>query len=241
FFFQAEDGIRDFHVTGVQTCALPILAALPSGQALDGQTLFTLYDTYGFPVDLTADICRERSIPVDLDGFEQAMAHQREQARAAGKFKAAADLSYDGVATRFDGYDHLEGQATVTALYVDGVSVSSISQGQQAVVVLDATPFYAESGGQVGDTGLLAGASARFQVADTQKIQADVFGHHGILEQGALAVGDTVRTQVDAQRRADTMRNHSATHLMHKALRQVLGEHVQQRGSLVDPDKTRFD
>ncbi|GAA0221692.1 alanine--tRNA ligase [Castellaniella daejeonensis] len=217
------------------------LAALPAGQALDGQTLFTLYDTYGFPVDLTADICRERSIPVDLDGFEQAMAHQREQARAAGKFKAAADLSYDGVATRFDGYDHLEGQATVTALYVDGVSVSSISQGQQAVVVLDATPFYAESGGQVGDTGLLAGASARFQVADTQKIQADVFGHHGILEQGALAVGDTVRTQVDAQRRADTMRNHSATHLMHKALRQVLGEHVQQRGSLVDPDKTRFD
>src|SRR5690606_20382631 len=149
------------------------LAALPAGQALDGQTLFTLYDTYGFPVDLTADICRERSIPVDLDGFEQAMAHQREQARAAGKFKAAADLSYDGEATRLDHYDHLEGQATVTALYVDGVSVSSISQGQQAVVALDATPFYAESGGQVGDTGLLAGASARFQVADTQKIQAE--------------------------------------------------------------------
>ncbi|CDM24792.1 alanine--tRNA ligase [Castellaniella defragrans] len=217
------------------------LAALPAGQALDGQTLFTLYDTYGFPLDLTADICRERSIPVDLDGFEQAMAHQREQARAAGKFKAAADLSYDGVATRFDGYDHLEGEAAVTALYVDGVSVPSIAQGQQAVVVLDATPFYAESGGQVGDTGLLAGASARFQVADTQKIQADVFGHHGTLEQGALAVGDTVRAQVDARRRADTMRNHSATHLMHKALRQVLGDHVQQRGSLVDPDKTRFD
>ncbi|MHA3902315.1 alanine--tRNA ligase [Castellaniella sp. WN] len=217
------------------------LAALPAGQALDGQTLFTLYDTYGFPVDLTADICRERSIPADLDGFEQAMAHQREQARAAGKFKASADLSYDGVATRFDGYDHLEGQAAVTALYVDGVSVRSIAQGQQAVVVLDSTPFYAESGGQVGDTGLLVGAAARFQVADTQKIQADVFGHHGVLEQGALAVGDTVRAQVDARRRADTMRNHSATHLMHKALRQVLGGHVQQRGSLVDPDKTRFD
>ncbi|MGB3423766.1 MAG: alanine--tRNA ligase [Castellaniella sp.] len=217
------------------------LAALPAGQALDGQTLFTLYDTYGFPVDLTADICRERDIPVDLDGFEQAMAHQREQARAAGKFKAAADLSYDGVATRFDGYEHLEGQAAVTALYVDGVSVPSIAQGQQAVVVLDATPFYAESGGQVGDTGVLAGASAQFQVADTQKIQADVFGHHGVLSQGVLAVGDTVATHVDARRRADTMRNHSATHLMHKALRQVLGEHVQQRGSLVDPDKTRFD
>ncbi len=217
------------------------LAALPAGQALDGQTLFTLYDTYGFPVDLTADICRERDIPVDLDGFEQAMAHQREQARAAGKFKAAADLSYDGVATRFDGYDHLEGQAVVTALYVEGASVPSIASGQQAVVVLDATPFYAESGGQVGDTGVLTGASVRFQVADTQKIQADVFGHHGVLEQGALAVGDKVGTHVDARRRADTMRNHSATHLMHKALRQVLGEHVQQRGSLVDPDKTRFD
>ncbi|CAM3746571.1 alanine--tRNA ligase [Castellaniella denitrificans] len=217
------------------------LAALPAGQALDGQTLFTLYDTYGFPVDLTADICRERSIPVDLDGFEQAMAHQREQARAAGKFKAAADLVYDGVDTRFDGYEHLEGEGTVTALYVDGTSVASIAQGQEAVVVLDATPFYAESGGQVGDTGLIRNAAARFQVADTQKIQSTVFGHHGRLAEGTLAVGDVVRTQVDGQRRADTMRNHSATHLMHKALRQVLGEHVQQRGSLVDPDKTRFD
>ncbi|MFV0283682.1 MAG: alanine--tRNA ligase [Castellaniella sp.] len=218
------------------------LVALPAGQALDGQTLFTLYDTYGFPFDLTADICRERAIPVDLEGFERAMAHQREQARAAGKFKAATDLSYDGVATRFDGYDRLEGQATVTALYVDGVSVPSVTQGRQAVVVLDATPFYAESGGQVGDTGLLAGDAIRFRVEDTQKIQVDVFGHHGILEQGTmLTVGDPVRTQVDVMRRADTMRNHSATHLMHKALRQVLGGHVQQRGSLVDPDKTRFD
>ncbi len=217
------------------------LSALPAGQALDGQTLFTLYDTYGFPVDLTADICRERSIPVDLDGFEQAMAHQREQARAAGKFKAAADLVYDGVDTRFDGYEHLEGEGTVTALYVDGTSVASIARGQEAVVVLDATPFYAESGGQVGDTGLIRGAAARFQVVDTQKIQSTVFGHHGRLAEGALAVGDVVRTQVDGQRRADTMRNHSATHLMHKALRQVLGGHVQQRGSLVDPDKTRFD
>jgi len=217
------------------------LADLPAGQPLDGQTLFTLYDTYGFPVDLTADICRERQIQVDLDGFEAAMAHQREQARAAGKFKAAADLSYEGVDTRFDGYEQLEGQATVTALYLDGTSVPSIAQGQDAVVVLDATPFYAESGGQVGDTGLILNAAARFQVADTQKIQSAVFGHHGSLIEGTLSVGDAVRTQVDGQRRADTMRNHSATHLMHKALRQVLGDHVQQRGSLVDPDKTRFD
>ncbi len=217
------------------------LATVPAGRALDGQTLFTLYDTYGFPVDLTADICRERAIAVDLEGFERAMEHQREQARAAGKFKASADLSYDGVDTRFDGYEHLEGQGTVTALYVDGTSVATITQGQDAVIVLDATPFYAESGGQVGDTGQIRSDSARFQVADTQKIQSAVFGHHGRLAEGTLSVGDAVHSQVDGRRRADTMRNHSATHLMHKALRQVLGEHVQQRGSLVDPDKTRFD
>jgi len=217
------------------------LATVPAGRALDGQTLFTLYDTYGFPVDLTADICRERAIAVDLEGFERAMEHQREQARAAGKFKASADLSYDGVDTRFDGYEHLEGQGTVTALYVDGTSVAAITQGQDAVIVLDATPFYAESGGQVGDTGQIRSDSARFQVADTQKIQSAVFGHHGRLAEGTLSVGDAVHSQVDGRRRADTMRNHSATHLMHKALRQVLGEHVQQRGSLVDPDKTRFD
>ena len=217
------------------------LTELPAGQALDGQTLFTLYDTYGFPVDLTADICRERKIQVDLDGFEQAMARQREQARAAGKFKAAAGLDYDGVQTRFDGYEHLDGAATVTALYVDGSPVTTIAQGQDAVIVLDATPFYAESGGQVGDAGLLTSSTARFQVADTQKIQSHVFGHHGTLVEGTLSVGDTLEARVDAQRRSDTMRNHSATHLMHKALRQVLGDHVRQRGSLVDPDKTRFD
>ncbi len=217
------------------------LAAVPENGVLDGQTLFTLYDTYGFPVDLTADICRERNVQVDLDGFEVAMGHQREQARAAGKFKAVEGLSYSGVETRFEGYDRLEGQGKITALYVDGTSVLSIAAGQQAIVVLDATPFYAESGGQVGDAGLLGSGAARFQVADTQKIQSGVFGHHGQLLEGALAVGDTVQAQVDVSRRARTVRNHSATHLMHKALRQVLGGHVQQRGSLVDADKTRFD
>lgn len=217
------------------------LAELPAQGQLDGQTAFTLYDTYGFPVDLTADICREREVGVDMEGFEQAMTRQREQARAAGKFKAAQDLSYQGVDTRFDGYEHLEGQGTITALYVDGSPVQSVQSGQDAIVVLDATPFYAESGGQVGDMGLLANAQARFLVADTQKIQAQVFGHHGKLEQGTLAVGDKVQAQVDVQRRSRTLRNHSATHLMHKALRDVLGSHVQQRGSLVDPDKTRFD
>jgi len=217
------------------------LAALKPGAALDGETLFNLYDTYGFPVDLTADICRERNVDVDMAGFEAAMTRQREQARAAGKFKMAAGLSYDGAKTVFEGYTHLAAQGKITALYVDGASVPCIEAGQAAVVVLDRTPFYAESGGQVGDAGVLVQGAVRFDVEDTQKIQSDVFGHHGKLVSGSLAVGDTVDAQVDEVRRARTVRNHSATHLMHKALRQVLGEHVQQKGSLVDPDKTRFD
>ncbi|OZI24324.1 alanine--tRNA ligase [Bordetella genomosp. 7] len=218
------------------------LAGVPAGGQLDGTTLFTLYDTYGFPVDLTADICRERQVDVDMAGFDAAMARQREQARAAGKFKMAEGLSYEGADTRFEGYEKLELDAVkVAALYVDGTSVQQVQAGQNAIVVLDATPFYAESGGQVGDTGLLEGGGARFAVADTQKIQPGVSGHHGTLESGTLSVGDTLVARVDSVRRARTVRNHSATHLMHKALRQVLGAHVQQRGSLVDPDKTRFD
>ena len=217
------------------------LAELPAGQDLDGQTLFTLYDTYGFPVDLTADICRERAVGVDLAGFESAMQRQREMARASGKFKAAADLRYDGVETRFEGYEHLNLTATVTALYVDGTAVDSIQAGQEAIVVLDVTPFYAEAGGQVGDKGTLATESAVFLVEDTQKIQPQVFGHHGVLKSGSLALGQTLQASVDATHRQNTIRNHSATHLMHKALREVLGGHVQQRGSLVDADKTRFD
>ena len=217
------------------------LAGIPEKGVLDGQTLFTLYDTYGFPVDLTADICRERNVGVDQEGFEAAMQKQRDQARAAGKFKMAEGLSYEGEATRFEGYESLQVEGRVTALYVDGTSVDSIQAGQQAIVVLDATPFYAESGGQVGDTGVLTADSARFEVSDTQKIQSNVFGHHGELKEGSLRVGDRVQAQVDAVHRAHTMRNHSATHLMHKALREVLGGHVQQRGSLVDAEKTRFD
>jgi alanyl-tRNA synthetase len=218
------------------------LANVSKGGQMDGTTVFTLYDTYGFPVDLTADICRERGVQVDLDGFDAAMRRQREQARAAGKFKMAEGLSYSGAETRFEGYERIElDDARVVALYADGTSVDRLQAGQDAVVVLDATPFYAESGGQVGDTGLLEAAGARFAVADTLKIQAGVFGHHGKLESGTLAVGDAVLARVDAVRRARTVRNHSATHLMHKALREVLGTHVQQRGSLVDPEKTRFD
>ncbi len=209
---------------------------------LDGETAFRLYDTYGFPLDLTADVCRERNVAVDEAGFDAAMERQREQARAAGKFKAHGTLEYSGQPTTFYGYDSLNvDDAAITAIYVDGAEVKQISAGQSGVIVLDNTPFYAESGGQVGDTGLLLANGARFEVTDTQKIRADVFGHQGRLVEGALKVGDKLAARVDGLTRVRTMRNHSATHLMHKALRQVLGEHVQQKGSLVDPDKTRFD
>jgi alanyl-tRNA synthetase len=217
--------------------------ALATGaKQIDGETAFKLHDTYGFPVDLTADVCRERDVSVDQAGFDAAMARQREQARAAGKFKMAAGLEYQGVATAFQGYDHLvvEG-ASVTAIYVDGASVQQASAGDDAVIVLDSTPFYAESGGQCGDSGDLRNASSRFIVEDTQKIQADVFGHHGRVVEGAIKVGDKLHAKVDADLRAKTVRNHSATHLMHKALREVLGDHVQQKGSQVTADRTRFD
>ena len=226
------------------------LAALPAAQAgqqtsptLDGNTVFTLYDTYGFPFDLTADICRERNVEVDEAGFNTAMDRQRDQARAAGKFKMAEGLVYHGALTQFEGYEHLQTEAKVLALYVGGAAVDQISAGQDAIVVLDTTPFYAESGGQVGDTGqlLVAQTAATFAVLDTQKIQPNVFGHHGKLTAGTLKLGQQVSAQVDTEYRARTVRNHSATHLMHKALREVLGGHVQQRGSLVDADKTRFD
>src|SRR5690625_1211891 len=217
------------------------LAEVPARGQLDGQTVFTLYDTYGFPVDLTADICRERDIAVDIEGFESAMARQRAQARAAGKFKMDQQLSYDGAETRFEGYEQLQTQATVVALYHEDTAVSLLQAGESGVVVLDNTPFYAEAGGQVGDTGSLVASDARFVVDDTRKIQAQVIGHYGALTEGQLAVGDTLTATVNASRRQHIIRNHSATHLMHKALQDVLGDHVQQRGSLVDAEKTRFD
>ena len=210
-------------------------------RVLDGETAFTLYDTYGFPLDLTADICRERNISVDEAGFDTAMEKQKAAARASGKFKMAAVLEYNGEKTRFVGYERLEETGTVVALYRDGIPVDRIEEGQSGVVVLDTTPFYAESGGQVGDVGVLAGQHMRFEVEDTQKIQADVAGHHGKVVNGTVSLGDKVDARVNMELRAQTMRNHSVTHLMHKALRQVLGAHVAQRGSLVDPDKTRFD
>lgn len=207
----------------------------------NGETAFKLHDTFGFPLDLTADICRERNVSVDTDAFNVAMAHQKDQARAAGKFKMSSNVEYHDVVTEFVGYDTLETPAKVTALYLDSVSVKALSEGDAGIVVLDTTPFYAESGGQIGDCGELHALNGIFKVEDTQKIQAAVFGHHGVLATGTLNVGDTLTARVNITARHHTMRNHSATHLMHKALREVLGEHVQQKGSLVDTDKTRFD
>jgi alanyl-tRNA synthetase len=216
-------------------------AALAGTQVLPGDVAFKLHDTYGFPLDLSADVCRERGLSVDEAGFNAAMDKQKAQARAAGKFKMDKALDYSGAGHAFTGYTLLEEPANVVALYLDGAAVQSLNAGQNGVVVLSTTPFYAESGGQVGDQGLIASGSSSFAVDDTQKIKADVFGHHGSLSQGMLRVGDAVTAKVNNAVRAATVRNHSATHLMHKALRDVLGAHVQQKGSLVDADKTRFD
>ncbi|HTR59815.1 MAG TPA: alanine--tRNA ligase [Casimicrobiaceae bacterium] len=213
-------------------------------KALSGETAFTLYDTYGFPFDLTADVCRERGFAIDQAAFDAAMEKQRERARAASTFKMAEGLDYRGAKTKFDGYDTLAEEARVVALYRDGTPIDSLSTGQSGVVVLDRTPFYAESGGQVGDRGEITKDGAcltLFAVHDTQKIQPDVFGHYGEVRTGELKLGDTVTTKVDGRARARAAWNHSATHLMHAALRKVLGEHVTQKGSLVDPDRTRFD
>lgn len=211
------------------------------GDTLDGETAFRLYDTYGFPVDLTADVCRERNIKVDEAGFEAAMEEQRRRAREASGFGADynAMIRVDS-ASEFKGYDHLELNGKVTALFVDGKAVEAINAGQEAVVVLDQTPFYAESGGQVGDKGELKGAGFTFAVDDTQKY-GQAIGHLGKLSAGALKVGDAVQADVDEARRARIRLNHSATHLMHAALRQVLGTHVAQKGSLVSDKVLRFD
>ena len=211
------------------------------GSVLDGETAFKLYDTFGFPLDLTADVCRERNVTVDEKGFEAAMNRQREQARASGKFKSGEALIYSGVKTVFTGYEQMLGDAVITDMYVAGIAVNRLKAGDKAVIVLSTTPFYAESGGQVGDTGLLVANGIKFEVQDTLKVAPDVFGHHGQLLEGSLEKGLSVKAHVDVARRAKTIRNHSATHLMHKALREVLGNHVQQKGSLVDADKTRFD
>ncbi|MDD0809869.1 alanine--tRNA ligase [Curvibacter sp. RS43] len=216
-------------------------ALADGGKTLPGEVAFKLHDTYGFPLDLSADVCRERDVAVDEDGFKVAMDKQKAQARAAGKFKMDRALEYTGAGNTFVGYEQLEAPAKIVALYVDGTPAAELKAGQTGVVVLDTTPFYAESGGQVGDEGWIRSGSASFAVGDTLKIKADVFGHHGTLEAGTLNVGDTVTAAVNTTVRAATMRNHSVTHIMHKALREVLGDHVQQKGSLVNAERTRFD
>lgn len=217
-------------------------AALADGvKVLPGDVAFKLHDTFGFPLDLSADVCRERDLSVDEAGFAAAMEQQKAKGRAAGKFKMDKALDYSGDGNDFVGYEQLTVASKVVALYVDGAPVTELPAGQQGVVVLDSTPFYSESGGQVGDAGTIFCHTALFEVGDTQKIKADVFGHHGVMKTGTLKVGEGVSAHVNSELRAATERNHSVTHLMHKALREVLGEHVQQKGSLVNAERTRFD
>lgn len=237
-----EDRFFETIENGMEILETELTAMEKAGnRTFNGDLAFKLHDTFGFPLDLTADVCRERDVTVDSAAFDTAMTRQKEQARSAGKFKMAPNLEYKGKITAFKGYETLETPAKILALYKDSVSVKALTEGEQGVVVLDNTPFYAESGGQVGDVGELRSSDGIFAVEDTQKIQAAVFGHHGVLKTGSLKVGDQLNAKVNTQARASSMRNHSATHLMHSALRAVLGDHVQQKGSLVDTEKTRFD
>ena len=242
---QIEEALKNEESRFAQTLetgmALLENALAKGGKTLDGEIIFKLYDTYGFPYDLTADICRERNIELDEAGFEREMEAQRARARAAQSFKANAQLPYDGQDTEFKGYSERQTEATVLALYKDGEQVNELNEGDSGAVVIDFTPFYAESGGQVGDVGYIFSGENRFEVRDTQKIKAAVFGQFGIQTSGRLKVGDRVTAKVDDEIRNANMRNHSATHLMHKALRDVLGEHVEQKGSLVTAESTRFD
>ncbi|APW46851.1 alanine--tRNA ligase [Rhodoferax antarcticus] len=210
-------------------------------KVLPGDVAFKLHDTFGFPLDLSADVCRERGLTVNEAGFHAAMQAQKAKGRAAGKFKQDKALEYTGAGNEFVGYEHLTTTTEVVAIYADGIRAEALKEGQSGVVVLATTPFYGESGGQVGDTGAIFSDHALFDVQDTQKIKSDVFAHHGTLKSGSLKVGDGVTAHVNASLRAATVRNHSVTHLMHKALREVLGGHVQQKGSLVNPERTRFD
>ncbi|HGS8437863.1 TPA: alanine--tRNA ligase [Neisseria lactamica] len=242
---QIEEALKNEESRFAQTLetgmALLENALAKGGKTLDGEIIFKLYDTYGFPYDLTADICRERNIEPDEAGFEREMEAQRARARAAQSFKANAQLPYEGQDTEFKGYSERQTEATVLALYKDGEQVNKLNEGDSGTVVIDFTPFYAESGGQVGDVGYIFSGENRFEVRDTQKIKAAVFGQFGVQTSGRLKVGDSVTAKVDDEIRNANMRNHSATHLMHKALRDVLGEHVEQKGSLVTAESTRFD
>jgi alanyl-tRNA synthetase len=237
---QEEERFRDTLAQGLGILEQDI--ARLQGREIPGETVFRLYDTYGFPVDLTADIARERGLTLDMAGFEHAMDGQRERARAASRFELAEHTGAEVEGEcEFTGYDHLADQGTVTALFREGQAVDRLSAGEKGLVILDRTPFYAESGGQVGDSGTLTGPDGVLEVTDTRKQGPSVHGHIGHVKIGTLSVGDAVRTQVDAPRRHATMLNHSATHLMHAALRRVLGDHVTQKGSLVEAERLRFD
>lgn len=242
---QIEEALKNEESRFAQTLetgmALLENALAKGGKTLGGEIIFKLYDTYGFPYDLTADICRERNIDLDEAGFEREMEAQRARARAAQSFKANAQLPYDGQDTEFKGYSERQTESKVLALYKDGEQVNELNEGDSGAVVIDFTPFYAESGGQVGDVGYIFSGENRFEVRDTQKIKAAVFGQFGVQTSGRLKVGDSVTAKVDDEIRNANMRNHSATHLMHKALRDVLGGHVEQKGSLVTAESTRFD
>ena len=242
---QIEEALKNEESRFAQTLetgmALLENALAKGSKKLDGEIIFKLYDTYGFPYDLTADICRERNIELDEAGFEREMEAQRARARAAQSFKANAQLPYDGQDTEFKGYNERQTESKVLALYKDGEQVNELNEGDEGAIVIDFTPFYAESGGQVGDVGYIFAGENRFEVRDTQKIKAAVFGQFGVQTSGRLKVGDSVTAKVDDEIRNANMRNHSATHLMHKALRDVLGEHVEQKGSLVTAESTRFD
>ncbi|SBO49360.1 alanyl-tRNA synthetase [Neisseria gonorrhoeae] len=242
---QIEEALKNEESRFAQTLetgmALLENALAKGGKTLGGEIIFKLYDTYGFPYDLTADICRERNIQPDEAGFEREMEAQRARARAAQSFKANAQLPYDGQDTEFKGYSERQTESKVLALYKDGGQVVELNEGDSGAVVIDFTPFYAESGGQVGDVGYIFAGENRFEVRDTQKIKAAVFGQFGVQTSGRLKVGDSVTAKVDDEIRNANMRNHSATHLMHKALRDVLGGHVEQKGSLVTAESTRFD
>ncbi len=216
-------------------------ALVGNNKILSGDVAFKLHDTFGFPLDLTNDVCRERNVTVDEAGFNAAMERQKSQARAAGKFKMDKALEYSGASNKFLGYEESKCSAQVLAIYVDGLATPKLMQGQHGVVILDQTPFYAESGGQAGDTGHISSGLCEFTVTDTSKIKADVYGHHGLQSKGELKIGDKVNAVIDLEVRTATMRHHSVTHLMHKALREVLGDHVQQKGSLVNAERTRFD
>lgn len=242
---QIEEALKNEESRFAQTLetgmALLENALAKGGKTLGGEIIFKLYDTYGFPYDLTADICRERNIEPDEAGFEREMEAQRARARAAQSFKANAQLPYEGQDTEFKGYSERQTEAKVLALYKNGEQVNELNEGDEGAIVIDFTPFYAESGGQVGDVGYIFSGENRFEVRDTQKIKAAVFGQFGVQTSGRLKVGDSVTAKVDDEIRNANMRNHSATHLMHKALRDVLGEHVEQKGSLVTAESTRFD